>query len=83
MVSHKLARICRNQNPIPTTKSQARPLPRAAWLSGDPRFSAYARDGAMVEGDKILIEDHPITHGYHGPAWILKDLITKVEGKDV
>jgi hypothetical protein len=37
----------------------------------------------MVEGDKILIEDHPITHGYHGPAWILKDLITKVEGKDV
>jgi len=64
-------------NPEPLPEGKAEILP-GAWIEwNSPLFGLCRGRVAMAEGDRILIEDHPVTGGYHGPAWIAKAWIIK------
>lgn len=72
-----------HDDPRPETQGHGSDIAPGTWVEWrSPLFGTCGGKVALVEGDQVLIEDHPITHGYHGPVWIHRDWIVKGDWKD-
>lgn len=50
-----------------------------AWIEWkSPLFGVCSGQVGLVDGDKVLITDHQITHDYHGPGLIPIEWVVRV-----